>query len=65
MSDEIRAWFMECRETTGKFPDFPSSADGGSKAIFNPPPAAEEIDGGKKKKASAKGAHGWNRLPLR
>uniref|UniRef100_W5UA69 IQ and AAA domain-containing protein 1 n=1 Tax=Ictalurus punctatus TaxID=7998 RepID=W5UA69_ICTPU len=34
LQDQIRQWFLECRDATGKFPDFPSSEDGGSASIF-------------------------------
>lgn len=42
MSDQIREWFIACREQTGKFPDYPSADDGGSKKIFEAPPADGE-----------------------
>jgi len=55
MCDEIREWFVACRDQTGKFPDFPEVEDGGSKKIFDPPPPppaapVEDDDGGKGKK---------------
>ncbi|XP_036425688.1 dynein regulatory complex protein 11 [Colossoma macropomum] len=34
MQEQIRQWFLECRDATGKFPDFPSAEDGGSASIF-------------------------------
>ncbi|KAJ8252822.1 hypothetical protein GJAV_G00205990 [Gymnothorax javanicus] len=34
MQDQIRQWFIECRDATGKFPDYPSVDEGGSLAIF-------------------------------
>ncbi|KAI5108887.1 IQ and AAA domain-containing protein 1 isoform X1 [Silurus meridionalis] len=34
LQDQIRQWFLECRDATGKFPDFPSIEDGGSSSIF-------------------------------
>ncbi|XP_060774393.1 dynein regulatory complex protein 11 [Neoarius graeffei] len=34
LQDQIRQWFLECRDATGKFPDFPSTEDGGSASIF-------------------------------
>merc|ERR1711879_778122 len=34
MMDQIRQWFIECRDATGKFPEFPDEDDGGSAAIF-------------------------------
>uniref|UniRef100_W5KQD7 IQ motif containing with AAA domain 1 n=1 Tax=Astyanax mexicanus TaxID=7994 RepID=W5KQD7_ASTMX len=35
LQDQIRQWFLECRDATGKFPDFPSAEDGGSASIFS------------------------------
>eukprot|EP00039_Didymoeca_costata_P011307 m.158135 g.158135 ORF g.158135 m.158135 type:complete len:875 (+) comp15127_c0_seq2:246-2870(+) len=61
MADEIRQWFMATRDHTGKFPDFPSAEDGGSKKVFDPPPPPEpeggdeDDDGGKGKKGKGKG----------
>ena len=57
MSDRIREWFLAAREQTGKFPDFPDEAAGGSNAIFNPPPPpadGEEADGDAKGKKKGK-----------
>ncbi|KAL1022283.1 hypothetical protein UPYG_G00024610 [Umbra pygmaea] len=34
LQEQIRQWFLECRDATGKFPDFPDVEDGGSAAIF-------------------------------
>uniref|UniRef100_A0A3B4DM20 ATPase AAA-type core domain-containing protein n=1 Tax=Pygocentrus nattereri TaxID=42514 RepID=A0A3B4DM20_PYGNA len=34
MQEQLRQWFLECRDATGKFPDFPSAEDGGSASIF-------------------------------
>jgi len=34
MMDQIRQWFIECRDATGKFPDYPAEDEGGSGAIF-------------------------------
>uniref|UniRef100_A0A8C4GK26 Zgc:153738 n=1 Tax=Dicentrarchus labrax TaxID=13489 RepID=A0A8C4GK26_DICLA len=34
MKDQIRQWFIECRDATGSFPDFPDEEDGGSALIF-------------------------------
>ncbi|XP_029930624.1 dynein regulatory complex protein 11 isoform X2 [Myripristis murdjan] len=34
LQEQIRQWFLECRDATGKFPDFPSTEDGGSASIF-------------------------------
>jgi hypothetical protein len=59
MCDEIREWFVACRDQTGSFPDFPDAEAGGSKKIFDPPPpppavAVEDDDGGKGKKGKGK-----------
>ncbi|KAI4829107.1 hypothetical protein KUCAC02_023169 [Chaenocephalus aceratus] len=46
MKEQIRQWFIECRDTTGSFPDFPEEEDGGSALIFaekNPQQLMEEI----------------------
>jgi len=61
MCDEIREWFVACRDQTGSFPDFPDTETGGSKKIFDPPPppppaeGADDDDGGKKGKKGKKG----------
>ncbi|KAJ8003910.1 hypothetical protein DPEC_G00153300 [Dallia pectoralis] len=34
LQEQIRQWFIECRDATGKFPDLPSVEEGGSAAIF-------------------------------
>nr|AAI24724.1 Zgc:153738 [Danio rerio] len=34
MKDQIRQWFIECRDATGSFPDYPEEEDGGSALIF-------------------------------
>ncbi|KAA0190040.1 IQ and AAA domain-containing protein 1, partial [Fasciolopsis buskii] len=34
MQDQIRQWFVECRDATGRFPDYPEEDQGGSAAIF-------------------------------
>lgn len=36
MQDQIRQWFIECRDATGKFPDLPDADEGGSAAVFKP-----------------------------
>ncbi|XP_035032932.2 dynein regulatory complex protein 11-like [Hippoglossus stenolepis] len=46
MKDQIRQWFIECRDATGSFPDYPDEEDGGSALIFvekNPKQLKEEI----------------------
>merc|ERR1712157_356042 len=58
MQDQIRQWFIECRDATGKFPDYPTEEEGGSAAIFKEKDPAEveaelkakdDEDGGKGK----------------
>eukprot|EP00041_Stephanoeca_diplocostata_P018551 m.389136 g.389136 ORF g.389136 m.389136 type:complete len:852 (-) comp21047_c0_seq2:131-2686(-) len=61
MADEIREWFVACRDQTGTFPAFPDAEAGGSRAIFDPPPAPppdEDGDdgGGADDKKKAKGS---------
>ncbi|XP_010903284.3 dynein regulatory complex protein 11 [Esox lucius] len=34
MKDQIRQWFIECRDATGAFPDYPDEEEGGSAVIF-------------------------------
>ncbi|CAJ1060642.1 dynein regulatory complex protein 11 isoform X1 [Xyrichtys novacula] len=34
MKQQIRQWFIECRDATGSFPDYPDVEDGGSALIF-------------------------------
>uniref|UniRef100_A0A8C5I4R0 Zgc:153738 n=1 Tax=Gouania willdenowi TaxID=441366 RepID=A0A8C5I4R0_GOUWI len=34
MKELIRQWFIECRNATGTFPDYPDAEDGGSALIF-------------------------------
>ncbi|XP_056108270.1 dynein regulatory complex protein 11 [Rhinichthys klamathensis goyatoka] len=46
MKDQIRQWFIECRDATGSFPDYPEEEDGGSALIFaekTPEELAEEL----------------------
>ncbi|XP_056234161.1 dynein regulatory complex protein 11 isoform X2 [Seriola aureovittata] len=46
MKDQIRQWFIECRDATGTFPDYPDEEDGGSAIIFaekTPQQLMEEI----------------------
>ncbi|XP_029394863.1 dynein regulatory complex protein 11 isoform X5 [Mus pahari] len=43
LQDQIRQWFIECRNLTGTFPDYPNEEDGGSALIFsNKTPEQEE-----------------------
>uniref|UniRef100_A0A8C2F878 Zgc:153738 n=1 Tax=Cyprinus carpio TaxID=7962 RepID=A0A8C2F878_CYPCA len=52
MKDQIRQWFIECRDATGSFPDYPEEEDGGSALIFlaEELAAKEEEDANKKPK---------------
>ncbi|XP_074491372.1 dynein regulatory complex protein 11 [Sebastes fasciatus] len=34
MKEQIRQWFIECRDAKGSFPDYPDAEDGGSALIF-------------------------------
>ncbi|VDI43111.1 dynein regulatory complex protein 11-like [Mytilus galloprovincialis] len=62
MMDQIRQWFIECRDATGKFPEFPDEDDGGSSLIFKEKSPEEleaemkekEEGGGKKKDKKGK-----------
>uniref|UniRef100_A0A8C9QMH3 IQ motif containing with AAA domain 1 n=1 Tax=Spermophilus dauricus TaxID=99837 RepID=A0A8C9QMH3_SPEDA len=43
LQDQIRQWFIECRNLTGSFPEYPNVEDGGSAMIFsNKTPEQEE-----------------------
>uniref|UniRef100_A0A8C5VTI9 IQ motif containing with AAA domain 1 n=1 Tax=Microcebus murinus TaxID=30608 RepID=A0A8C5VTI9_MICMU len=43
LQEQIRHWFIECRNLTGTFPDFPDVEEGGSALIFsNKTPQQEE-----------------------
>uniref|UniRef100_I3MFY6 IQ motif containing with AAA domain 1 n=1 Tax=Ictidomys tridecemlineatus TaxID=43179 RepID=I3MFY6_ICTTR len=35
LRDQIRQWFIECRNLTGSFPEYPNVEDGGSAMIFS------------------------------
>lgn len=59
LQDQIRHWFIECKNLTGMFPDYPDAEEGGSEVIFsNKTPqqviediiASQEEDEKKKKK---------------
>merc|ERR1739848_621570 len=65
MQDQVRQWFIESRDATGKFPEFPTEDEGGSAAIFRvkdpaeleaEAKAKEEEKGGKGKKGGKKSA---------
>uniref|UniRef100_A0ABI7X511 ATPase AAA-type core domain-containing protein n=1 Tax=Felis catus TaxID=9685 RepID=A0ABI7X511_FELCA len=48
LQDQIRHWFIECRNLTGTFPDYPHVEEGGSALIFsNKTPQQEEDEGWK------------------
>ena len=36
MKEDVRQWFVEDKDETGKFPDYPSEDEGGSGAVFHP-----------------------------
>uniref|UniRef100_UPI003AAA3AAD dynein regulatory complex protein 11 n=1 Tax=Centroberyx gerrardi TaxID=166262 RepID=UPI003AAA3AAD len=61
LQEQIRQWFIECRDATGKFPDFPDAEDGGSASIFaekTPEQVAAELaakEEEKEKKRKSKG----------
>eukprot|EP01137_Pigoraptor_chileana_P022869 Opistho-2@88282 len=75
MQDQIRQWFIETRDATGKFPDYPGETEGGSGRIFGRMPDSEkDKDGdggedGKKKKddraASAAGKKAPAKAPAK
>ncbi|XP_078509025.1 dynein regulatory complex protein 11-like isoform X2 [Lissotriton helveticus] len=46
MKDQIRQWFIECHDNTGKFPEYPTDEDGGSSIIFAEKSPEEEEDPG-------------------
>ncbi|XP_075944730.1 dynein regulatory complex protein 11 [Anarhichas minor] len=57
MKDQIRQWFIECRDATGSFPDYPDDEDGGSALLFTektPMQLLEEIAAKKEEEASNK-----------
>ncbi|CAH8502324.1 unnamed protein product [Schistosoma turkestanicum] len=61
MQDQIRQWYMECRDATGKFPDYPDEDEGGSAVIFKEKTPEElerelEEEANKKSKGKTSGA---------
>ncbi|KAF0042108.1 hypothetical protein F2P81_005640 [Scophthalmus maximus] len=57
MKDQIRQWFIECRDATGLFPDYPDEEDGGSSLIFvekTPQQLMEEIAAKEEEEAKSK-----------
>uniref|UniRef100_A0A8C2F387 IQ motif containing with AAA domain 1 n=1 Tax=Cyprinus carpio TaxID=7962 RepID=A0A8C2F387_CYPCA len=58
LQEQIRQWFIECRDATGKFPDFPSPEVGGSACIFaqkTPEQVINPIKEERQKKKKSKG----------
>jgi len=58
MQDQIRQWFIECRDATGKFPEYPTEDEGGSAAIFtqkDPAQVEEELRKKEEEKGKKKG----------
>ncbi|KAM8873977.1 dynein regulatory complex protein 11 isoform 2-T2 [Spinachia spinachia] len=57
MKDQIRQWFIECRDAKGSFPDYPDVEGGGSALIFaekNPTQMLEEIAAKEEEEANKK-----------
>uniref|UniRef100_A0A671DWU2 IQ motif containing with AAA domain 1 n=1 Tax=Rhinolophus ferrumequinum TaxID=59479 RepID=A0A671DWU2_RHIFE len=52
LQDQIRHWFIECRNLTGTFPDYPDVKDGGSAIIFSKKTPQQEEDEGWKMSSS-------------
>ncbi|XP_045414661.1 dynein regulatory complex protein 11 isoform X2 [Lemur catta] len=44
LQDQIRHWFIECRNLTGTFPDYPDEEEGGSAIIFSNKTPQQVID---------------------
>uniref|UniRef100_A0A8C9A1F1 IQ motif containing with AAA domain 1 n=1 Tax=Prolemur simus TaxID=1328070 RepID=A0A8C9A1F1_PROSS len=44
LQDQIRHWFIECRNLTGTFPDYPDEEEGGSAIIFSNKTTQQVID---------------------
>ncbi|XP_065679936.1 dynein regulatory complex protein 11 isoform X2 [Hydra vulgaris] len=58
LQDQIRQWFIESRDATGKFPEYPSESEGGSNAIFQVKDLVDEVkpkEKDKKKEKKKKG----------
>jgi len=56
MQDQVRQWFIESRDASGKFPEYPSEEEGGSALIFKPKDPAElEEEAKQKEEEKAKG----------
>ncbi|XP_046295697.1 dynein regulatory complex protein 11 isoform X9 [Marmota monax] len=57
LRDQIRQWFIECRNLTGSFPEYPSVEDGGSAMIFShktPEQVIEDIVAGQEEEEKNK-----------
>ena len=57
LQEMIRQWFIECRDQSGKFPDYPSEEDGGSAKLFTEK-TPEELEAELKAKEAEKEAKG-------
>ncbi|XP_019596427.2 dynein regulatory complex protein 11 isoform X1 [Rhinolophus sinicus] len=44
LQDQIRHWFIECRNLTGTFPDYPDVEEGGSAIVFSNKTPQQVID---------------------
>ncbi|XP_046500223.1 dynein regulatory complex protein 11 isoform X1 [Equus quagga] len=44
LQDQIRHWFIECRNLTGTFPNYPKEEEGGSAVIFSNKTTEQVID---------------------
>ncbi|XP_067890711.1 dynein regulatory complex protein 11 isoform X2 [Heterodontus francisci] len=63
LQEQIRQWFIECRNTTGKFPDYPDVEKGGSTTIFaskTPQEVLQELAAQEEKKKTKKEKKGKN-----
>ncbi|XP_041056901.1 dynein regulatory complex protein 11 isoform X1 [Carcharodon carcharias] len=63
LQEQIRQWFIECRNTTGKFPDYPDVEKGGSAAIFaskTPQEVLQELAAQEDRKKAKKEKKGKN-----
>ncbi|OQV21325.1 putative IQ and AAA domain-containing protein 1 [Hypsibius exemplaris] len=63
IESQIRQWFLEYRDATGKFPDYPAAEAGGSASLFehrNPQEIAAELD---KLRIEREAAEAEERLP--
>lgn len=58
MQDQIRQWFIETRDASGKFPDYPSDDEGGSALIFKTKNGEEGAEGAGEEGGKKKGKKG-------